>query len=895
MPVPITHLTIRLTPGPLRPRIGISMINELRGGPETLLRWLETQLGLPTIENHRASCVTEYASALDSVMDSIISPSMATDRWATASELLSRRDELQLSGWDQGGLDGLPALVRDLALTAKDRIFVFPSVSDRLQRVVDALDDGQLLPAHICILGDDRDRWPKRWQTVLSRLTIEPFVDAPPAANEGTALYLAQRVVRGAKESNIELDASLRYVQTLSQTAAVEFVASTLAHNREQLERTVILCEDDQLAMQLDACLHRYDLPTMGASACSPAHPVLQILPLSLALCWQPVDPQCLLDFLTLPICPIPRRAATRLATALTNQPGLGSAEWQLAVEELSSAENDADGKLRARLDLWLFSNRVHRNSLIPTSLVAERCAAVAKWASGLAIAMTAEEISHPLLINALHISAGQATLLGELAQSQGRELSEPQLSRLIEEAISTGVEVVGSIEADGGPVRVRSLSEIIDPCYRVIWLGLGTGDAVACRWSSDQLDALRSAGVDIDNGARVLTALRTAEARGLCHVEDALLAVLLPQDTEKRWHPVWLAIRTMLTTDVLETAPLLENAIEHDQVSSLTPFTFAIESTAVESPPVVRPVWSVDPTLLRDRDTASATELEDRLACPLKWVLRYRANLRPSSMAQLPNDYQLKGSFCHKILEHAFNDGGELPSSDEAVARVEALFDERLELDAAPLAQSDRYRDRQMLRKELSHATRVLINTLSSGGYRIKGIEVKVQGQAFGKPLAGSIDCLIQRSDGDEGIIDFKYGGKKYERMIAEGKAVQLATYAYSRSTETGRFPAVAYLVLADGLLYTPSGGPINGNGNRTIVDGPEIRAVWEQIETAITSAELWLTTDGHIPARPLQSPDVWPDGMRIVLDTNLKATDTQAVCRYCDYQHLCGLRQLI
>jgi len=889
-----TRLLIRLTPGPLRSKLGVSTLNELRGGPETLLRWLETQLGLPCVENHRASCVTEYASALDSIKDSVISKSMANDRWATASELLSRRDELLLSGWDQSDSDGLPDLVREMARAAIGRKFVFPSVAERISRIVEALDDGQQLPDHICVLTDGPDRWPKRWQTVLSKLNVEMFVDVTPAAADGTALRAAQSVVRGAKVSKVQTDSSLRYVQTLSQTAAVEFVAATLAYKRDQVERTVILCEDDPLAMQLDACLMRYGLPTMGASACSPAHPVLQVLPLSLALCWQPVDPQCLLDFLTLPLGPIPRRAATALASALTVEPGLGSSEWQACIEELCSAENDPEGKLRERLDEWIFCIRVNQNSKISTKLVRDRCASVAKWATGLAIAMEAEGAPQVLLIHALRVAAGQATLLGGLAQSQGGELGEPQLSRLVEEALSTGVESVGAIEAAGGPIRIRSLSEVVDPCYRVIWLGLGTADASACRWSTDQLQAFRSLDIEVDDGTNSLTSLRTAEARGLCLVENSLLAILLPQDMEKRWHPVWLAIRAILASEAQEQAPVLESLIEHDLVSSLEPFTFATESVEVEPPQTVRPVWSVDPALLSDRDTVSATELEDRLACPLKWVFKHRANLRPSSIAQLPDDYRLKGSFCHKILEYAFSDGEDLPPVEEAVARVERLFDERLELDAAPLAQSDKYRERLSLRRELAHATRVLIGTLASGSYRIKGIEVEVQGEAFGKPLAGSIDCLIEHIDGNEGIIDFKYGGKKYERMIADGKAVQLATYAYSRSIETGRFPAVAYLVLADGLLFTPSGGPINGDGNRTVVDGPGIRTVWEQFQAAIENAEEWLTTNGQIPARPLQGSFDWPAGATIVLEANLKPNDVQSVCKYCDYQQLCGLRQL-
>ncbi|MBB3208920.1 CRISPR/Cas system-associated exonuclease Cas4 (RecB family) [Rhodopirellula rubra] len=890
-----TRLHIRLTPGSLRPALARTTINEVRGGPETLLRWLETQLGLPTLEAHRASHVTEYATALETVTDSVISPSLETDRWATASELLSRRDELQLSGWDQEHSDTLPDVVRDLATAADGHRFVFPSVSERLQSVLNALDDGQTLPEHTCILADSSDRWPVRWQRVLSRLTTQPIDEANLSCSEGRSLHQAQSIVRGGAIETIELDDSLRYVHTLSQSAAIEFVAATLAENKAELSRTIVVCEDDSLAMQLDGCLTRYGLPTMGASVSSPAHPVLQVLPLCLTLCWEPVDPQSLLDFLTLPICPIPRKAAVALAEALTEEPGLGSGAWEKTLHSLCSDENDPEGKLRERLDAWLFCDRVRRDSMISARAVRDRCALVAKWASGRAMLMADQDEPQELLVNALHVAAGQAALLGELVESQGSELSQPQLSRLLEEALSSGVESVGSIQANGGPVHVHSLAEITDACHRVIWLGLGTGDASACRWSADQLDGLRDSGIQVDDGTDALTSLRTAEARGLCFVEDALLAVLLPQDVEKRWHPIWLAIRTALSETARDNPPVLENLIQSNDVSSLTPFTFAIESKQVEAPQGLRPVWDIPVELLKDRETVSATELQSRLACPLKWVFSYQAKLHSSSIAQLPNEFQLKGSFCHKVLEYVFGDGDELTSVDDAVACVEQVFDERLPLDAAPFAQPDKYLDRQQLRKELSHATRVLVSTLKSGGYRIKGLEVDVRGEAFEKPFIGSIDCLAERESGEEAIVDFKYGGKKYEQWIAEGKAVQLATYAYSRSKEAGRFPAVAYLVLADGLFYTPTGGPVHGDDNRTVVEGPSIQAVWNEFESAISGAESWLTDGGLVPARPLQTLEEWPDGTRIVLETNLKATECQSVCKYCDYQHLCGLRQLL
>ena len=100
-------------------------------------------------------------------------------------------------------------------------------------------------------------------------------------------------------------------------------------------------------------------------------------------------------------------------------------------------------------------------------------------------------------------------------------------------------------------------------------------------------------------------------------------------------------------------------------------------------------------------------------------------------------------------------------------------------------------------------------------------GAEVELSGEAFGKTLIGSIDCVVEHVSGAEAIIDFKYGGRsKYHDLIKDGKAVQLATYAYSRSSSDSAFPAVAYLVLSDGQLFTPSGSEVNGDMNRSIID---------------------------------------------------------------------------
>jgi len=608
------------------------------------------------------------------------------------------------------------------------------------------------------------------------------------------------------------------------------------------------------------------------------------------------VDPQALLDFLTLPIVPISRRAASLLATALAAEPGLGSGEWEKTLAELCSEENDPDGKLKERLDAWLGCDRARRGGDISSHLVRARCGMVAQWAAGRASKLADETQEKTDLIDALRVAAGQASLLGEWAESQGAALSEPQLVRLLEESLGKGLEAKPFLEADGGPTRVRSLAEITTPFDRLIWLGLGAEDAMGCRWSGNQFQQLRAAGIDPDDGSKSLSALRAAEVGGFCNARESFLAVLLPQDLDKRWHPVWLAIRGLLPERDLEQPPVLEDLIALGDVSSLAPFTCPTIEEDIEPPQKVRPLWHIPAGLLHDRSSVSATELQDRLACPLKWTLNYQARLRSSPIAKLPDDHQLTGTFCHSILERVFGRGGELPSVDEAVAQVLAAFDERLPLDAAPLAQPHKYLDCQRVRGQLENATRVLVKTLASGGYHIVGIEVELSAEAFGKALNGRIDCVAARENGDEAIIDFKYSGRtKYYKLIEEGKAVQLATYAYGRSKGSGSFPAIAYLVLSDGILYTPSASPIEGDGNRSVIDAPAIQAVWQAFSDALSVAGDWLTSGAPVPARPLQEASEWPAGTTIVLETKLKAHQAQDVCRYCDYKRICGIQETL
>jgi hypothetical protein len=197
----------------------------------------------------------------------------------------------------------------------------------------------------------------------------------------------------------------------------------------------------------------------------------------------------------------------------------------------------------------------------------------------------------------------------------------------------------------------------------------------------------------------------------------------------------------------------------------------------------------------------------------------------------------------------------------------------------------------------EIVTAARTLINTLKAGGYMVKGMELPISGSIADRALEGFIDCLVVKEDGEEAVIDFKYMGRnKYSRLLTEGHAVQLATYAYARSQKSnGRFPGAAYLILADALLLTLKGSPLAGLVSSGAMTGPPIDNVWNNFYSALKATGSWLT-GGPVPCWPLQDLEKRPPGTEMVIEKpdGNKSQEEVEPCKYCDYKILCGIKEL-
>ena len=897
-------LVTRLTIGLHRSSHATSGLATIHGNEGDLLRWLETRLGLIPARVSTPARIRQFANRLASVPSATWTASLTVDRWGTARHLLGVRDQLLLSGW-QGQAVTDVRLVAELATAEACALPLAPGLAERLAAVDAALESGMQLPRHVVSLVEPLTEWLPAWQQVLRSLTTEAAAAAPVPTTAATALTAVQSQLAGSPAGTVQADPSLQWWQAGSTSLAVRTVVAALGAEPDELATTVLCCADDDLAAAVDEGLAALGLPTSGSTRTTRAHAVLQVLPLSIALCWEPVDPAVVMEFLCLPVSPVPPFAASRLASALAEQPGLGSEAWQQTVKELTTVPADADVKKREaiaktteRIATWLRNPRARIGQPLSADLLVSRATSLAQWAQGKGgVMLKAKDVTpdDEELATLLLSLASTARELAALVQADNQPVTAIDVSRLL--AMLDLQHVVGVHPARvGGMRRVRCMAEVDSPCARLIWLGRQANGVPAPPWSPRELVALNEEGVHLDDGAAAVSALRRAEVSGLVRVTERLVLVDVVRPDERYGHPLWTRIHHALGAEKFDR----QKAQLADVVAgraSIAPWNAQIAPVAVRTlhaPPVV---WTVDPSLMTDRTSVSASDLESQLGCPLKWVLNYQAKLRQSSSAQVPDAKQLEGLFAHAVLDAVFKAKPQLTTRADIEARVRARFDERIELDAAPLMQPHLRRKRMMLRDRVVAAAGHLVEALVRGGYVQVDTEHQVASEMWGKQVKGSIDCLATGDDGRRAVVDFK-GGKVgwYGQKLEKGQAIQLYLYAAAVAKEFNvglDAVPVAYLGLSNRRFATPAASPVRGiSQQEQLSKAPSVADAWAQVQTAFGASGNWLD-DGHIPVRPLQNPDDWPPAILELLDAP-KSGQAHSACGYCEFKLLCGVQEV-
>ena len=868
----------------------IASAGRLHVGPAGFLARLEQSLGIPTLLTHEPVRVAEYSKRLAASDDGkqFYSASRRADPWRVARKLLALREELLSGGWNgkfpAGGSDRLKAFAE---LEGMSQVYpLAPGAAERLLKVIARL---KLFPAGIsCIeLIDPASSFSKLWRDVFTDLTQKGTEVRQKTLRHAEAsgdLGIAQKALLGENPGKVKGDGSLLKIEAKTLMEAAEATAACLAallKNRNPQSIVLLRDGDSRASLVLETALRRYDLSSAGLILESSHRPATQILPLFLGLAWTPVDPDLLLQFLTLPSSPIPAVARQSLRRALSSAPGFASRAWQQAraeilvtIGEKYGAEEaiEVDGKLK----LWLDDvERTPRTGEMPISRAIQLTGQVEDWANRRA---HGSEID-PFFFQAKEQAAVMCRLL-ELHPRSSITLLE--ISRLLYDILQTGISYEMTCKQQECINLISNPAAIFAQVPVVVWWQcVGSSAAVPAKqfWTDNETKALEQAGCDLLSPTDLLLENARAWRRPVLCATESLILVQPEQvfGEVQESHPIWNEIAMKVAPTQAEQLLVAANT-----ASLLGGSRFPI--TAVETTrkyfPQAKSSWNIPSRHLAARPIESPTALETLLGCPLKWALQYKARFR-ESLPFMPERELLYGTLAHQLVGDYLRSfiGQEPPQPAAARETVIRLFDEQVATEAATLIKPGMDRERTYVRQTMGRAAGVLVELLRRGGYQIDSIEEEhTDSFALGQ-LQGRTDLIVRRTkDGKKAVIDLKWSADKRKiQALKNGTALQLAAYSYFLRTKDA-WPSTAYFLFPTAQLYSTSQKDFPGC---IPVQGPSEEEMWKNAVVSMQQIRASLD-EGKIAVPCFVDDDKQPLNVGMNIEPPCKWCSYQMFCRY-------------
>ena len=804
-----------------RPR---ALCGEVTLGPLGFLNLLEVRLGLRGSGESEPLRVVQYLGALREADDGqrFYSRSLAVDELAVARTLLGWRDTWIEAGWIGATQPGDSRRLKDLAAVESlcpGRLA--PGRADRLRAVAAELRE-RPLPELSVILKDPRDSLPTVWQQILAALKVsEAQVDTGWAvrAPAGSDLARLQEALLKNQPVRLQGDGTVlglcAHNEALLGRAVSQILHGSVAAKKNswfaEQHRTTLITGNGVEALELAFAAE--DHPLTGSSTTSRWRPPLQVLPLVLSLLWEPLDPHRLLEFLTHPICPLPGFVRHRLAEVVAEFPGIGGAAWSEAMAKLqeeaverAGGDSQAAGRLAERIDEWLGGNRFAPETGAPLSLVAERCAQVARWAASWAAAEAIDPPLRDLLLAATTQATQTQRTLDAMARAGQERIGKLQLERLLDQLTSHGVPVPGLVAECGHAHLVHGPGAVIEANERILWWNF-LEPSLPHRWPWSQLELTQLA----ENGAR-LPAVE-AQLQHLSNVwlrpvfaatRQLILAAPRTQGGEGgRHHP----LRDRLEALTSQTIPELDVAKILGTRSKTLPLTLSTQPVPPKTLPGPVRWWRVKApkSLLAPREQESFSSLQSFVESPYQWVLRYKGRLRPAALSRIDDGSRQRGNLLHRFFERLFGPGGfpwKTADRKALAAWIEEAFPQLLVEEGANFLLPGRLKDRQELLETAQRTASTLLEHLRAAKVVAVELEKGVEGSFVGGELTGYIDMLLTNAKGEEAVLDLKWGSGSYrQKELKENRALQLALYARLRKSGK-RWPAQGYYILSEGRL---------------------------------------------------------------------------------------------
>jgi len=872
-------------------------------GPLGFLDVLEVRLGLRGALEKEPVRIIQFLDCLHQADDGnrFYSRSLSTDEMAVARTLLRWRDTWIEAGWNSQARASDSKRIRDLAdVEAHSKSILSPGTSDRLVAVLDALKKKKLTGLRV-ELKDPRGNFSYTWQEILNQLGAvddQPEFLGSVSAPKGSDLALLQEAIQKNEPVKLQGDGTVLFLSAYNEGLLARGIAQILHGQikadenswfRESLKASVV---NGGGVHALDFALEGGDLPVTGSSMLSRWRPPLQVLSLAISLLWDPVDPHRLLEFLTHPVCPLPRFARYHLAEVVAEFPGIGGKPWAEAIIELkaqaierASGESGAGDNLAATVNDWLEGECFSADEGAPVSYVSEKCAKLTRWAAAQAEREGIDPSLKALFFSASAQASQAQKTLDQMMRSGRDRIGKLQLERLIDQITSLGVSLPGATAEIGHSHLICSASSTIEPNERVLWWNFSEPLLPArWPWNSTELKQLAENGAYLPPVESQLQLLSKAWLRPLFAATKQILFTV-PRTSEKqavRHHPLRARLDALTDGTIPELdmgALLTENNIDPR-------LTLSLDSVPHKGLPLPTRWWKLEnPQLLSPRKTESFSSLQSFIESPYQWVMRYKGRLYPATLARIDDGNRQKGNLLHRFIERLF-DSSEIDwqtsTRHELAQWTDGEFQKLLEEEGANYLLPGKLKDRQELAETTDRTIWTLVEHLRSANVSKVEIEKEVQGSFIGGNLIGSIDMLLTNVKGEEFVLDLKLGGGKYrQKELQENQSLQLALYAYLRKIGN-KWPAQGYYILNDARLLAQDTLFFPNTESCPPPDGETDASLWLSFEKAwkwrrsqLDKGLIELTVEGTEP----DESSIPPEGALSISDFNDRFNDFSAL----------------
>lgn len=892
-----------------------------------LLRDLELRLGLPVHSEGatEASRALQWCARLRAMASAkrFYSASFAVDPLGTAQSVLALRDALKTCGWDGASIaDGGARLDALAELEALTELPVPPSNADRALSVAAALNHrtGQRLqPIYAALtLADDEATWPECWRRVFQELRrtgteLDILPQLAPQASPDTDLGKIQRALWNAPSAagSVQLVGDGSFVRVTAETS-VEAARATAALVATLTEPNTVVMREREAAV-FDHALVGHGIPSQGLHSSSPWRAALQVLPLALELAFEPKDPQRVLELLNLAQGPFAGAVARYLTRALQRSPGVGGRAWLEAKAKLATLieETKDDAKLPpAQLtqqlelaELWLETRGADAIRGATKEALRSVATRVRAW--------LLEQVIRRPLDSILRVGVQHCD---DLIQALALEHRDPvdlvHVRRLSEFVMSGGAPFEQTPEEIGRLPCVGSARALYTPAVNVVWWMFTHSyeHALGSPWRAKERAALAAAHIERPNLELQLAKRAAAFRRTVCGAQHRLILVS-PRTAAGQTcasHPLWdeLVAKVPLTAAAQAAITCSSDELLHfgDRRDDRQAVAVPLESIVPLSLPAAHPQWNVNLPSTTTSLRHSASSLSSLLGCPLQWALTYLAGLKSEEQA-LTSQHLLFGSLGHRLVEVLHEAG--LFTVDAATFRKRASeeFDILVAREGAVLLRPGKAHELSQLNRQLVDAACTLRELLTDHGLVIHSVEAAFDVPWRDGQLFGRWDILAGAPNGQQLVIDVKWGNAKYRTLLEEGNALQLATYRQALRGQPSADQALqsptlqpnderivaAYYSLSVGRLF---GVAPNLDGVE-LLPGENLSDTWQRanrtlplVEDAVSRGQLHVS--GVTRAAPLLATlevaeSEWEQHY---------ATKPDDACQYCRYDNLCGRR---